>query len=239
MRKRGIVLKFLIELVLAAFIVLSIFGMSKVFGDETFFVQERIAHEGAVMIDALYAVPGNAWMSLGEADYDVELKEHHIYIRNEVNIKRPFPTINTQTATTKGNLIFSKNGDTVSLSNRQPTLNQRNCGAETNPSLQRTHLRITPETKAVALLLGLSACSENKCAISGTELSRAPETLITILPSNNGITASGQLGCHILNDIIKTKAVTTWYFPTDTINLEVHPDYIIDVGRALQQRLQR
>jgi hypothetical protein len=269
MHKRGttLVLKPLFEIALALFFVASAFSIAKGMGTQEYFVQARIARDGALLVDTFASVPGNGWMRFPSdvSEYDIHLERSTFSLAAEPGpIKHSFFGTNgiIPRTTTDVSTIVYKNGANISLAEHPKLLSQLDCDYSDIRQFQTIRMDITGGMEPLATALRLS-CREGHCARGeGSE-----DIFIKVVPltrgsiPTNGITArfyydakyvkeSRELGCQFLNSaMMRNPELNIWLLPTADSTLgthkniiglliEVGPNDIVRAAEALQSVVQ-
>jgi hypothetical protein len=130
MKKRGqIVLKYLVDIVIGATVLLFFLYVAKAWGSGEVFYTARLARDSSLLYDALYSVPGNAFISYNPeriGDYYVTLKHDTIIFSQtpdaQTGISSYFTpySINLKTITLKPQqqLFFYKSGTDIKASTK-------------------------------------------------------------------------------------------------------------------------
>ena len=242
MQKKGqLALKPVIEMLIAALVVASFFGMAEGLGTKEFFVQARIAREGALIVNELYAVPGNEWIALAAnvSKYDIELRTRDVGIPSATPFFHAFPSVGDVIPARVRNpdpLIFSRDGDEVSIG--KEGLKKFSCGFPKEDFSGQLKMKVTQQTETVAKGQVLICSSEFLCARSASALQAEEDVFIKVVPmAEKGIAAyfyynssklkeSKQLACLFLNRMSDVGEVDVWLLPTDDRDLESRKDKI-------------
>lgn len=258
--KRGqIALKPVIEIVIVAVVVLSFFSFARDYATKDVHARARLSREGALLIDTFYDIEGNAFVTYPSdvSAYDILLQEQSLVLTQEnqksSNLFAPAEGLVPNTLSNEQYVTFYKNGDTVSIAEKAPDINQFRCGKKVDYRSRSRQVQVTKETQKIADSLVLDCTSESLCVAESAALKENDIYVKIIFMERAGVAArytseeSKAIACNFINEVLKQKPdMDTWLLPTDDSELtskktpfiiEVNTKNIDIVGVALQQLL--
>src|SRR3989338_2635466 len=120
-RKGQVVLKPIVELLLGIAVVASLFFIGKGYASHDFAIKSFLAQETALVVDALYDVPGNMYLSypFDFSRYVLQLDNGNIVVESQIkNFNHYFPFLGKVVQdTVRNQKLFglSRDGDVLSI----------------------------------------------------------------------------------------------------------------------------
>jgi hypothetical protein len=264
MKKRGtLVLKPIVELTIAAFVVVSFLGIAKVFGTGEAYLQARYARDGALLTDALVSIPGAGWVSYPTdlSAYTVKLENGRFRVIGDAETSYAFASaddVNPRELSKPKFTYFFHDGKTLSIADERPALSAFRCDQlELGDVVLKARLDET--SSDIAPLLGVRCSSDFLCATGeGVDPNvfvkivtvKEPGMTSRFFYDSPHIAESRTLACMLSRDFSLAHAdVPVWMLPSDDIELrrnrdvitllvETDRDNLVDVGRLLRKSLQ-
>jgi len=247
MNKKGAILWTIIESIIATTIVLSLFYGAWSYGNDEAPSQKQLAHEGALLID-LYesfnieqSQTNIAFKYPRKITTPIVLKEDYFSVIYPLGEIKSYFAAKVKTSTINApSLYFNKNGNSISISEKNQDLNYFTCGKE--KTYANIELKVTPETQDAAVVLALFCRKDGTCILH--EDSPA-ELKISIIPQEKAGVAvyfskeTQFAACTVANNLLERNPdMPIWMIQSDeetfTIESEEKSETLQQIGFALE-----
>ena len=250
MKKGELTLKGVIELLVAGTVIALFLWVALEFGSESFYVQSKLARDGAAFVSVFQAIPGNTWVSVEPniPHYTFVLQKDQVLVESEIPFTQHFSgNVVPARLTDAKPLYFLKDGTRITIADKEPQLKKWDCADFTyKPS--NIKMRVTEETRIIAEKgLVLKCSNAYLCAVSDSALNEQADMFVKIIPmSREGIAVryprasleSKKLACAFVN---KLTAANIWLLLTNDpeitprgLLIEVGGDHTAEIVSALQ-----
>ena len=250
MKKRGeLTLKPVVELSFAAMVILAFLLVAYRFGTQEFYVQAKIAREGAASANIYQDISGNAWLTFPSSTQSPVILQNNLFQVGDALHSFVGNVIQRRLEKTSAFYIY-KDGKDISIASEKPKLKKFDC-PDTKFSSINTQLLITEETKQIAdsFFFRDNPCTrEGRCAADNSLVTETPSTLLKFSPmSDDGIVVrypsdseeSKQFACAFANEL---NVENIWILPTRellqgqrSVLVEVGGSYNSQITKALQE----
>ena len=215
MERRGtLVLKPIVELTIAAFVIVSFLGIAKMYGTGEAFLQERFAREGALFADAFLAVPGVGWVGYlpDVSPYTLQLEHSRFRVVGNAETAHAFASaddVEPRELVTPEHVFFFHDGKSVSIADDQPAITPFRC-APLELDAVVVQARLDETSSVIDQLLGVRCGPDFLCAAG--EGVRPTVFVKVVMVQEPGVTArffydsprieeSRTLACAVLRDV--------------------------------------